>query len=107
MNECRGRRRPRSLSFPNAPGGLASHASISSSQPILASTPMLARRSAVLIALFAWASIAHAALLRTVTVKGDGNGPIVRVLVGRSEREKACGIDEQLAGFALKNGQLL
>ncbi|NQX00726.1 hypothetical protein HQ447_08690 [bacterium] len=50
---------------------------------------------------------AHAAPVKSVTVTGAKPGPAVRILVGRTEREKACGIDQQLAGFALKKGSLV
>lgn len=49
----------------------------------------------------------HAAPVSTVTLEGSVDGPTVRVLVGRTEREKACGIDKQLAGLVLKKGKLV
>jgi len=49
----------------------------------------------------------HAAPVSTVTLEGPLDGPTVRVLVGRTEREKACGIDKQLAGLVLKMGKLV
>ena len=56
--------------------------------------------------LIAIAGLSQAAPVKSVTLKGEEPGPIVRILVGRTEREKAYGLDEQLAGFALKKGSL-
>ncbi len=42
-----------------------------------------------------------------MTVTGAASGPTVRVLVGRTEREKAFGIDEQLVGLPLIKGRLI
>ena len=61
---------------------------------------------AILLGLLACMT-SQAAPVKSVTLTGEKPGPAVRILVGRTEREKACGIDEQFAGFALKTGSLV
>lgn len=60
-----------------------------------------------LLVLLSLSGFLHAAPVKSVTLKGAEPGPVVRILVGRMEREKACGIGEQFAGFTLKKGSLI
>jgi len=48
-----------------------------------------------------------AAPVKTRVVTGAEAGPAVRVIVGRTEREKAYGLDDQLAAFTLTKGSLI
>lgn len=59
------------------------------------------------LGIFALPGLLNAAPVKSVTLKGKEAGPTVRVIVGRVEREKAAGLDEQLAGLAIKKGQVI
>jgi len=50
---------------------------------------------------------AHSAPVSTTTLEGKEPGPTVRVIVARTERAKACGVDEQLAGMKVIKGRLV
>ena len=45
--------------------------------------------------------------IKAHVITGKEPGSTIRVLVGRTEREKACGIDDQLAGYELAKGRLV
>lgn len=49
----------------------------------------------------------QAAPVSSLTLEGPAEGPVVRVIVARTERGKACGLDKQLAGLELKSGRLI
>ena len=53
------------------------------------------------------ATLADAAPISTVTLDGNEAGPTVRVIIARTERGKALGVDKQLAGMLLKKGRLI
>ncbi len=50
---------------------------------------------------------ATAAPLEVRTIEGVDEGPLVRIIVERTERGKAIGIDKQLAGLALSSGRVV
>lgn len=52
-------------------------------------------------------SLLHAAPLETRSIEGKEPGPTVRIMVGRTERNKTLGLDKQLAGFSLTRGRLI
>ncbi len=51
--------------------------------------------------------LARAAPVSTVTLTGTREGPVVRMMIARTEREKVIGIDQQLAGMKLNKGKLI
>lgn len=63
--------------------------------------------SSVASIVVALATAATAAPLAVRTVEGPAEGPLVRFIIERAERDKTIGIDKQLAGFALKGGRLI
>jgi len=59
-----------------------------------------------------WSIIAVAGTLvgapiKCYTLSGNARGATLRVLIGRTERDKACGLDKQFAGFKLQKGRIL
>jgi len=63
--------------------------------------------NAMVLSVVAMTGALVGAPIKSYTLTGNAQGPTLRVLIGRTEREKACGLDEQLAGFRLEKGKLL